>query len=179
MSDAPEQTTPPSQEQLRQARKKRRRFGMRYLNVPRKILLGSKLWIYRTVFRMDVDPSVKLSLSAKLDLTYPAGVHVARETYIAFDARVLTHDMTRGLYLHTRIGEHCFIGGRSLILPGVEIGDRVIVGAGSVVTKSVPSDCIVAGNPAKVLREETNIGPYGRLKDADQTTLNLVAQGLY
>jgi acetyltransferase-like isoleucine patch superfamily enzyme len=53
------------------------------------------------------------------------------------------------------------------VLPGVEIGDRVIVGAGSVVTRSVPSGCIVVGNPARVVQTDVDIGPYGRLKSAD------------
>ena len=45
-----------------------------------------------------------------------------------------------------------FIGARSIILKGVTIGDRAVIGAGSVVSKDVPADCIVAGNPAKVVR---------------------------
>ena len=47
------------------------------------------------------------------------------------------------------IGDDCWIGGSALILPGVTIGDRCVIGAGSVVTKPVPSDAVVAGNPAK------------------------------
>ena len=50
------------------------------------------------------------------------------------------------------IGDDCWIGGGAIILPGVTIGHRCIVGAGAVVTKDVPDDTIVAGNPAKVLR---------------------------
>lgn len=50
------------------------------------------------------------------------------------------------------IGEECWIGGHSTICPGVTIGDRAVVGAGSVVTKDVPSDCLVAGNPARIIR---------------------------
>ena len=50
------------------------------------------------------------------------------------------------------IGGDCWIGGGSIILPGVMIGDRCIIGAGSVVTKDVPSDTTVAGNPAKVIK---------------------------
>jgi acetyltransferase-like isoleucine patch superfamily enzyme len=147
-----------------------RGFRLGRLSWLRESLTRGKLLIYRHLFGMDVHPTVKISLSASLDKTFPKGVHVGQETYIAFDVRILTHDFTRGLYLDTRIGSHCFIGGRALVLPGVEIGDRVIVGAGSVVTKSVPSNCIVVGNPARVVRNCADIGPYGRLTYADATT---------
>ena len=52
-----------------------------------------------------------------------------------------------------KIGRGCFVGARSIVLKGVVLGDRVIVGAGSVVTKNVPPNSIVAGNPAKVVRQ--------------------------
>ena len=51
-----------------------------------------------------------------------------------------------------RIGRGSWIGARSLILPGVKVGSRVMVAAGSVVTRDVPDDSLVAGNPARVLR---------------------------
>ena len=51
------------------------------------------------------------------------------------------------------IGNDVLIGMNCIILKGVTIGDRSIIGAGSVVTRSVPSDCIVVGNPAKVVRD--------------------------
>ncbi len=53
----------------------------------------------------------------------------------------------------TTIGKGCFIGGPSVIYHGVTIGDRVVVLPMSVVTKDIPSNCIVAGSPAKVIRE--------------------------
>lgn len=49
------------------------------------------------------------------------------------------------------IGNNCFIGNGSKIMPGVTIGDNVIVGAGAIITKDVPSNCVVAGVPAKVI----------------------------
>ncbi len=50
------------------------------------------------------------------------------------------------------IGDDVWIGANSIILKGVNLGDRTIVAAGSVVTKSFPSDCIIGGNPAKIIR---------------------------
>jgi acetyltransferase-like isoleucine patch superfamily enzyme len=51
------------------------------------------------------------------------------------------------------IGDGCWIGARAMILPGVTLGKRVLVAAGAVVTKDVPDDCLVAGNPARIVRE--------------------------
>jgi acetyltransferase-like isoleucine patch superfamily enzyme len=50
-----------------------------------------------------------------------------------------------------KIGKNCWIGANAVILPGVELGDHVIVGAGAIVTKSFPSGVIIAGNPARIL----------------------------
>lgn len=158
--------------------KKARRRGLNRLSAMRSVMVDVRRLVLRRVWGMDIDPTAQFSLSTKFDRTFPIGVHVGARTYIAFDARILTHDLTRGLYLHTRVGENCFIGGNSLILPGVEIGDNCIVGAGSVVTKSVPARCLVAGNPARVLREEIEVVAYGRFVDADQTEHDLADTGL-
>lgn len=157
---------------------KARRRGLGHLQWLRNILVAARrAWLVH-VWGMDIHPTVQLSLSASLDRTFPIGVHVGAYSYIAFEARILTHDRTRGLYLHTRIGRNCFIGGRSMILPGVEIGDGCIVGAGAVVTKSVPPRCVVAGNPARILRENIEVASYGRLAEADATEARLAEQGL-
>ena len=50
------------------------------------------------------------------------------------------------------IGDNVWIGGDVTILPGVTIGDNVVVGAGSVVTKSFPSNVVIGGNPAKIIK---------------------------
>ena len=51
-----------------------------------------------------------------------------------------------------KIGDHVWIGGAAVICPGVTIGDRSVIGAGSVVTKNIPPDVFAAGNPCKVVR---------------------------
>lgn len=157
---------------------KARRRGLNRLKGLRNLLVGLRRLLYTRVWGMDIHPTAQFSLSARFDRTFPIGVHVGPRSYVAFEARILTHDMTRGLYLHTRVGADCFIGGRSLILPGVEIGDGSVVGAGSVVTRSVPPRSLVAGNPARVLREGIEVGPYGRFRDADATEARLAEAGL-
>jgi len=54
------------------------------------------------------------------------------------------------------IGKKCWIGTGVTILPGVKLGDNVIVGAGSVVTKSFPSNCIIAGVPSVIIKKVKN-----------------------
>ena len=60
----------------------------------------------------------------------------------------------RGLQynLPVRIGSNCWLGAGVIVLPGVTIGDNTVVGAGSVVTKDLPSNVVAVGNPCRVLR---------------------------
>jgi acetyltransferase-like isoleucine patch superfamily enzyme len=50
------------------------------------------------------------------------------------------------------IEDRVWIGSKVVILPGVRIGSRAVIGAGSIVTKDVPPRCVAAGNPARVIR---------------------------
>ena len=53
------------------------------------------------------------------------------------------------------IGANCWLGGAVIVCPGVTIGDNVVVGAGSVVTKDLPDNCVAVGNPCRVRRQVT------------------------
>lgn len=66
------------------------------------------------------------------------GAGAARELYPNFD-----------IFGKVTIGDYVYIGNDAKIMPGVTIGDNVLVAAGSIVTKSIPSNVVVAGNPAK------------------------------
>lgn len=69
------------------------------------------------------------------------------------------------------IGDNVYIGSCSLIMPGVKIGDNVVIGAGTVVTKSIVKNSIVAGNPGRVI---------GSIQDLEKkmSALNLKSKGM-
>lgn len=77
------------------------------------------------------------------------GVHIYTATH-PVDA--VERNSGRELGRPVTIGDNCWLGGRCVINPGVTIGDNVVVGSGAVVTRDVPSDCVVAGNPARIIR---------------------------
>ena len=134
----------------------------------RDSLLWLRTWYFRSLYGMDIAPDVRISFKARLDKTNPRCLSIGGKTYIAFDSIILAHDYATRRHggafeQKTKIGANCFIGCGAIIMPGVTIGDQVIVGAGSVVTKDVPSGSIVGGNPAKVIRSNIQTIAYGRL----------------
>jgi maltose O-acetyltransferase len=70
--------------------------------------------------------------------------HHPLDVKLRYSGKELCHSVT--------IGDNVWIGGHSTICPGVTIGDNVVIGAGSVVNRHVPANCVVAGNPAKIIR---------------------------
>lgn len=62
-------------------------------------------------------------------------------------------DLTYQYNMPIHIGNHAWIGAGAIILPGVTIGDNVVIGAGSVVTRDIPANSIAVGNPCRVIRE--------------------------
>ena len=133
-------------------------------NLVREILLKPYYLLLTKFYKMHISPTARISLGAKLDKTYPTGIHIDDETYVASGALIFSHDYSRSLHLDTYIGKRCFIGANSIIMPGITIGDNVIVGSGSIVTKDVDAGCIVAGNPSKVIKKGIETTKYGKLK---------------
>lgn len=129
----------------------------------RNLLIRLRHLYLRRGYGMDIHPTCRFSLKANLDRTNPRGLHIGAETYVAFGAAILTHDMCRQFHADTRIGQRCFIGAHAIVLPGVVIGDECIVGAGAVVTQDIPSNSMVAGNPARIVRQGIRTTAMGKL----------------
>lgn len=100
---------------------------------------------------MDIHPSARIAPTALIDRTFPKGIHIHANAIIDEEAVVLTHDMSRGLYLDTVIGENAIIGARAIILPGVTIGRDCVVMPGAMVNRDVPAGARVVGNPARMM----------------------------
>lgn len=93
----------------------------------------------------------------------PYLVEIGNDVTISTNVSIITHDNSISRFLNhektdtfgrVKIGNNCFIGNNSIILPGVELGDNTVVGSGSVVTKSFKDgNVIVGGNPAKKIKE--------------------------
>ena len=93
------------------------------------------------------------------------GIEIGHHCFIGPDCGIYTakhpiipQERNTGLEqaLPVKIGDNCWIGAKATILPGVTIGEGTVIGAGSVVTKDIPSGVIAAGNPCRVIREITD-----------------------
>lgn len=116
----------------------------------------------RLRFKMDIGRGCMVSWNAHLDKSVnPTGIHLGDNTRVLNGAMILSHDDCRRLKSDTYVGKNCVIGVRSIILPGVTVGNSSIVSAGAVVTKDVPSHCIVAGNPAKIKKTDIEVNDRG------------------
>lgn len=84
-------------------------------------------------------------------------IEIGNNVTLAPRVHILAHDASTWYELgytkigRVKIGNNVFIGAGSIVLMNTEIGDNVIIGAGSVIIKNVPSNTVVAGNPAKLI----------------------------
>lgn len=127
----------------------------------RTIVVGGNYYYHKLVFGMDLGKGVRISLGAKIDKTFPRGVHIGDHTAITSGAAILTHDFVHREHREVRIGKNCFIGFYVVVLPGVTIGDGCIISANSVVARDIPAHSVAMGNPAKVVERDIVTGPWG------------------
>ncbi|WP_296453648.1 DapH/DapD/GlmU-related protein [Phenylobacterium sp.] len=147
--------------------------SLNQLRAFRNALIGARNWWLQKRFGLVLEGEASISLSSRFRSSARGDIVVGHQTLIAFKTLFLTRDARTGERRPIRVGSRCFIGGGSVILPGVTIGDHCIVGGGSVVFEDVPSGSIVIGNPAKVLRSGVELLPFGRLPVARENTRKL------
>ena len=110
--------------------------------------------------KLQVHPSSELSFAVSGHCYIQAGNGIIIEKDVIFAPGVKMISANHDPLMHDKwvpappivIREHCWIGANAVLLPGVEIGSHAVVGAGAVVTKSVPSRAVVGGIPARVLK---------------------------
>jgi hypothetical protein len=130
----------------------------------------------RKIRGVDVGKNCQISWRALIDRAHPKGVHIGDGIRVVLEAMVIAHAYSRGgekMWCNTYIGKHCVIGGRVIILPGVSLGDHVFVGAGSVVTKSFPSHCLIVGNPPRMIRSGIEISDRTQIVNNGELVKNI------
>lgn len=113
----------------------------------------------RKLIKMDLEVGKQFSREGgvKIDASYCHLITIGDNVTLAPNVHILAHDASLKYFLGVskvgvvRIGNKVFIGAGSVILPNVKISDNVIISAGSVVTKDIPSNSVYAGNPAQFI----------------------------
>lgn len=101
-----------------------------------------------------------LALMSHCNIQARNGIHIGENTFFASGLSIISANHDKNNLIHGDpppappivIGKNCWIGCNVTILPGVAIGDDVIIGAGAVVTKSFPEKVVIAGNPATIIK---------------------------
>lgn len=147
----------------------RTRFGHGvYMFKPKGIQIGQDCYIGNEVLlnsetksgTLTIGDHVEIQACCKID--FSGGLEMQDRAFISSETTIYTHDhgydpRSAPKFSPLVICENAWLGSRSIILPSVaRIGRNSIVGAGSVVTKSVPDNTIVAGNPATVVKHLDN-----------------------
>ena len=113
-----------------------------------------KNWLYRTFLNMKIGDYTAFALMVMVDAMFPERIKVGSNTIIGYNTTILAHEYLIHEYRlgDVIIGDDVMIGANCTILPGVTIGDRAVIGAGTVVHKDVECDTFVAGSPMRLIK---------------------------
>jgi len=136
---------------------------VKFRNLIRLLVLNIQHKVYTGVYGMNIHKTARISFGAKLDKTNPKGVNIGEESYLAGGVIFFTHDYCRAIHADTILGKRCFVGSNAIIMCGVKIGDEVIIGSGTIVTKDIPSNCVVVGNPGRIIKTGIHTRKFGQL----------------
>jgi maltose O-acetyltransferase len=124
--------------------------------------LRIRLFLYRKIWKIKIGKNSYISPKAYIDHHKSFSVEIGENCYITRDCIILDHTQEKQggplklwgnvEYGKVKIGNNVFIGVKSVIMPGVTIGDNVIIGAMSLVTKDIPPNVVVFGQPARVIK---------------------------
>lgn len=139
--------------------------GVRVMKNNGTVTLGNKVFLHRHVKLSAYGGSIEIGnnsyIGDRTEIHAGKSVKIGNGVNIAWDCNILDRDYhafesENEVVKSVVIEDHVWIGVRSVILKGVTIGEGAVVAAGSVVTRDVPPGCLVAGNPAKVIRENVS-----------------------
>jgi acetyltransferase-like isoleucine patch superfamily enzyme len=131
-----------------------KRFLCKLFGLLIQIIFDNKLRVQLArAMGIKVGKNIYIGKYCIIDDTFPSLITIQNNVVISFGSTITTHDATSNRIAPVVIKRGAFVGARSIILPGVTINENSIVGAGSVVTRNVPSNTIVGGVPAKVIRK--------------------------
>ena len=114
-------------------------------------------WEYRLSRGLVVGEDTHIYSIEGIDGAWPWLIRIGNHVTISSNVTILAHDASTNVVQcdtklgRVTIGDHVFIGARSVVLCNTKIGDNVIVGAGSVVTHDLPSHAVYAGSPARYI----------------------------
>lgn len=100
--------------------------------------------------------------ATRIDISRPSLIEIGNNVDMNHNFQIMTHDWASGVFRHVfhnilpssgkvKIGNNIYFGTNVVVLKGVTIGDNCVVAAGSIITKSIPANSVVAGVPAKVI----------------------------
>lgn len=125
-------------------------------------IINLRIYYYRKI-GIKIGCNFIISRKTYMDLHKPEYIEIGDNVKLTRGVMVLCYDTTKDRdafkkffddpYKRVKIGNNVCVGAHSIIMPGVVIGDNVIIGANSVVTHDIPSNCIAAGTPARIIRE--------------------------